>query len=138
MNLKVKSVTKTVKTNSKTPEQQSAMMNVLLWCAVVLCFLGGLVANYVYLPTLSVYLRVAGWIILLIIMLGLALLTQQGKKVHRFSKDARAEMRKVHWPSRQETIQTTLLVVAMVVVAGIALWGIDALFMWAVNFVTVS
>jgi preprotein translocase subunit SecE len=130
-------VTKTVKANnSKTAGQKTSLMNIVLWCLIVACFIGGLVANYAYLPALSVYLRVAGWIILLIVMLGLTLLTSQGKRVHKFSKEARAEMRKVHWPTRQETIQTTLLVVAMVVLVGLVLWGIDAFFMWAVNLLT--
>lgn len=130
-------MTKTEKANnSKSTGQKTSLMNLLIWCLIVACFIGGLVVNYIYFPALSIYLRIAGWIILLIVMFGLSLLTRQGKSVRKFSKEARAELRKVHWPTRQETVQTTLLVVAMVVLAGLVLWGIDAFFMWVVNLLT--
>ena len=46
------------------------------------------------------------------------------------------ELRKVVWPTRQETIQTTLIVVAMVVVAALILWGLDKVFFWLVAWLT--
>ena len=54
-----------------------------------------------------------------------------------FFRDARNEVRKVIWPTRQETLQTTLIVLAMVVLVALILWAMDALFLelvqWLVN-----
>jgi preprotein translocase subunit SecE len=107
-----------------------------LWMLVVLLFVGGFVANYVYLEALAPYFKVLGWMALLAVMCGLAMLTYQGKTFFTFAKSARAEMRKVFWPSRQETVQMTMLVIAMVIVVGLFLWMCDAFFMWLVSWLT--
>jgi preprotein translocase subunit SecE len=48
-------------------------------------------------------------------------------------KEARNEIRQVVWPNRQETMQTTLIVVAVVLVMALLLWGLDSLLSWAVS-----
>ncbi|MFO6237257.1 preprotein translocase subunit SecE, partial [Pseudomonas aeruginosa] len=48
---------------------------------------------------------------------------------------ARVEIRKVVWPSRQETTQTTLIVVAVVLVMALLLWGLDSLLGWLVSMI---
>lgn len=53
-----------------------------------------------------------------------------------FAREARVELRKVIWPTRQETLQTTLVVLVMVVVVAIFLWLLDMLLLWAVNGLT--
>jgi len=42
-----------------------------------------------------------------------------------FARETRIEINKVTWPSRKETMQTTFLVVAMALIAGIILFAID-------------
>ena len=49
-----------------------------------------------------------------------------------FAKEAKIELRKVVWPTRQETIQTTSIVMVMVAVTGFILWGIDSGMMWII------
>ncbi len=107
----------------------------LLWGLALAFFVGSFVANYQW-PAFPAYLKVALWLFVAVVMLVLIALTKKGLALFRFSKDARAELRKVHWPTRQETLQTTLMVVVMVVVVGLFLWGVDALFIWAVNGLT--
>jgi preprotein translocase subunit SecE len=63
-------------------------------------------------------------------------MTAQGKAVIAFSKDARLELRKVVWPSRPETTQTTLMVIVLVIVMSLILWGIDTFLMWAIGWMT--
>jgi preprotein translocase subunit SecE len=48
-------------------------------------------------------------------------------------REARAELRKVVWPTRQETVQTTLIVVVMVVIVALILWALDAVFVRVIN-----
>jgi preprotein translocase subunit SecE len=44
----------------------------------------------------------------------------------------RAEVRKVVWPSRRETIQSTMVVIALVILIGLYLWLLDMLSLWTV------
>ncbi|MDR2874782.1 MAG: preprotein translocase subunit SecE [Methylobacillus sp.] len=60
--------------------------------------------------------------------------TPMGKTAFTFSKESAAETRKVVWPNRKETIQTTLAVFAFVVVMGIFLWIVDTLWSLGVKF----
>jgi preprotein translocase subunit SecE len=61
------------------------------------------------------------------------LTTAKGQAFLQLLKDANIERRKVVWPTRQETTQTTMIVVAVVVVVGLALWGLDTLLGWLVK-----
>jgi preprotein translocase subunit SecE len=51
--------------------------------------------------------------------------TTAGRKLWTFAADSRTEVRKVVWPSRQETVQTTFIVLVMVLIMGIILWLVD-------------
>jgi len=109
--------------------------DIIRWIAVAILLVLGLAANY-YFVQLPLPLRLAGWIVLSIILLLIIFLTQQGKAVWKFYKEARIELRKVVWPTRHETFQTTLIVIAMVIVLSVLLWGIDTILLWAVSKLT--
>ena len=67
-------------------------------------------------------------------MAGFVLLqTERGKSLWILARDARAEVRRVIWPTRQVTIQTTIIVLAMVMVVALILWGLDSLLSWGVK-----
>ena len=53
----------------------------------------------------------------------------------QFIQQTRAEVSKVVWPTRQEGTQTTLIVVAFVIVAALILWGLDTLLGWLASLV---
>ncbi|MCR9192935.1 MAG: preprotein translocase subunit SecE [Gammaproteobacteria bacterium] len=76
------------------------------------------------------------WLAWFVGALGLAYFTQAGQAVFSFGKEAKLELEKVVWPSRQETTQTTLIVMVMVMAAGFVLWGIDSSMMWAIGRLT--
>jgi preprotein translocase subunit SecE len=57
----------------------------------------------------------------------IALLTGPGQELISFARDTQIEVKKVVWPSRQETIQTTGVIIAIVVVAALFLWILDML-----------
>jgi preprotein translocase subunit SecE len=67
---------------------------------------------------------------------GLALFTNKGRELRSFIIDAKAEIDKVVWPNRQETVQTTGVVILMVVIAGFVLWGIDSVMIWFIGKLT--
>jgi preprotein translocase subunit SecE len=106
-----------------------------IWLLILLFIIGGVVAN-VYYEAIALPVRLAGALILAGIVLALASLTPQGQKAWEFMKGSRAEMRKVTWPTRQETVQTAMVVVAMVVLASLVLWAFDSILLYLIGFIT--
>ena len=120
----------------KTVEtQENGKLDGLKWVAIILLLIAGIIANYYY-NYQPWPLRLLGWIVLLGIVGGIASQTRQGKQAIAFARDSRMELRKVFWPTKQETIQITLFVGAMVVVLALVLWGIDSILMWLIGWLT--
>lgn len=91
----------------------------------------GMVAYY-QLPNwmgeeVSVLILVAVALVSIIVALAVAATSQYGMALIDFSKGSRIELRKMVWPTRPETIQTTSIVLALVVVVALILWAIDAM-----------
>jgi preprotein translocase subunit SecE len=63
-------------------------------------------------------------------------LSTLGRRFWQFMMDSRIELRKVVWPSRQETIQTTLMVFMFVTAAGVFFWILDLLLAWITKTLT--
>jgi preprotein translocase subunit SecE len=59
--------------------------------------------------------------------------SSQGEKFIHFAKETRIELRKVVWPTREETLKTTGMIMIAVVVVSIFLWIVDAFFTWGVK-----
>jgi preprotein translocase subunit SecE len=91
--------------------------------------LTGVVGNAYYSDQSLLY-RVLALIVLGAAAAGMALQTAKGAVALAFLRDARTEVRKVVWPTHQETTQTTLVVVAVVFVMALILWALDALLGW--------
>jgi len=106
----------------------------LKWAIVVVLLVGGVVAN-IYFSHLAWALRFAAWIVLAIILAAVALQTTIGHGFWTFAKDSRAELRKVVWPTRQETTQMTMIVIGLVILVALILWGADTFFMWLFGLV---
>jgi preprotein translocase subunit SecE len=84
----------------------------------------------------SLLLRVVGLLALAGGAAALALTSAPGRQLWRFAVDSRLEVRKVVWPTRQETMQTTLIVIVMVFLLGILLWLFDMVLMSILRFLT--
>ncbi|MBK1695016.1 preprotein translocase subunit SecE [Chromatium weissei] len=95
----------------------------------------GITAFY-YFASLSTFLRVIGLLIVVGGAVAIVYQTQLGRLLWQFVTDSRMEVRKVVWPSRQETLQTTLIVIAMVLIVGILLWLFDMMLMTILRFLT--
>jgi preprotein translocase subunit SecE len=81
-------------------------------------------------------LRTVAWLAILAVAGFVASKTQKGKWVVEFFRDSRSELRKVVWPTREETMQTTLVVAAMVVILALLLWGMDGVLVWMIGWLT--
>ncbi len=80
--------------------------------------------------------RVLGLVALISAVLAMVLTTELGRTVWNFALESRQEVRKVVWPTREETMRTTLLVFAMVFIVGLILWLLDMFLFWGVRFLT--
>ena len=60
----------------------------------------------------------------------IAMTSFQGKQLFSFIQSSRIEIRKVVWPTNQETSQTTMAVFVFTLVMGIFFWGLDSFLLW--------
>ncbi len=96
---------------------------------------GGVVAFYIF-GEQSQLVRVLGFLVVVAIAVAIIMTTQVGKQSWAFLQEARTEVRKVVWPTRKETSQTTLMIMLAVIIIGLMLWGIDSLLLWGVQGLT--
>ena len=103
----------------------------LLLMSLVL-LLAGIVAFY-YFSEIRLFYRVLG----LFAVLGLAgyivYQTSFGKTVYTYVLESKIELKKVSWPTKQETTQTAIGVIVIVVIIGILLWLLDMLLAWSIG-----
>ena len=121
--------------NANTVTTPSNTMDVLKWGLVAILLVGAIVGNSL-LGELSAPLRVAGVIIMVAVALLVAAQTNKGQTTVAFAKESRTEVRKVVWPTRQETVQTTLIVFVVTFFAAMLLWGMDAILVRVVALIT--
>ncbi len=92
--------------------------------------------SFYYFPELSVLIRVLVVIFSVVMSLLIFFKTQRGLIFWEFLQGSRVEMRKVVWPTKQETIQTTLTVFVFVLVLGIFFWLLDFLLLYITTSIT--
>ena len=91
------------------------------------------IAGFYLLQGNAMVLRVVSVLAGLAVAAAVAWLSEPGRRFARFGRESVVEAQKVAWPSRKETLQTTGVVVAFVVVMAIFLWLVDAALMSAVK-----
>ena len=120
---------------SENTENNSNPLDMLKWL-VIFGSLGGVVAVNHFFPELSV-LYIALIAVAVVGMSGfIASTTVKGSTFITFAKESRIEVRKVVWPTRQETTTTTMIVLAATVVVALILWGLDGIIVEIVSFIT--
>ena len=98
----------------------------------LLIVIAALAAFYIFIEQSLLY-RVIGLLASAGIAVAIALQTDKGQQIWGYFQDAQIEVRKVVWPTRQETTQTTLIVILMVVLVAIILWLLDMFLGWAIG-----
>jgi len=116
-------------------EAASSVLDIVKQTLSLILLIAGIGAFY-YFSEFSLLYRVLGIIAVVLMALGLMLTTDIGKNVWAFMLESKQEVRKVVWPSRQETTQTTLMVFAMVFIVGLILWLLDMFLFWGIRVLT--
>jgi preprotein translocase subunit SecE len=108
--------------------------NIKLIIAVIV-MMSAIALFYTY-SEYSTLLRVLSLLVAVGLSLFIASRTQVGSSMLSYIGDTQTEVRKVVWPTRQETLQTTMIVILMVTVMALLLWGVDSVLGWAVRSIT--
>jgi preprotein translocase subunit SecE len=116
-------------------EAQTPVFDIVKQVFSVLLVVAGVAAFY-YFSEVSVLYRVIGLLVVALVVLGLMLTTNLGRTTWAFFLESRQEVRKVVWPTREETTRTTMLVFAMVFTVGLILWLLDMFLFWGVRLLT--
>ncbi|MDI9819631.1 MULTISPECIES: preprotein translocase subunit SecE [unclassified Legionella] len=118
----------------KSNNSKSNFKEMVLWIGILLVTIFAFMGTYYY--DFSSPIKAIVWIGWLVLVALLGFFTSKGQEVFGFAKDSKIELQKVVWPTRQETIQTTSIVMIMVAAAGFILWGIDSGMMWVIAKLT--
>jgi preprotein translocase subunit SecE len=101
----------------------------------ILVLLVGIGAFYWY-DEQALPLRVGMVVVGLLAAAGLAWLSWYGREFWQFALASRIELRKVVWPSRDETVKTTYVVFIFAIVMGLFFWGLDWVLTWLTRLLT--
>ncbi|MBZ9539463.1 MULTISPECIES: preprotein translocase subunit SecE [Modicisalibacter] len=113
-------------------EVQESRHDGLKWAVVVVLVALAVVGN-AYFSDQALLYRVLGVVALGLAAAGVALTTAKGRSLVELARSSRREIQRVVWPTRQETVQTTAIVLVAVLLVGLMLWLIDTLLGWAMS-----
>jgi len=117
---------------NSTVETTGSKLDTVKLGLALLILIGALVGFYVYAEQDLLY-RVIGLLAAVGISVAIALQTDKGREIWGYFHDAQIEVRKVVWPTRKETVNTTLLVIGMVIIVAIILWLLDMFLGWSIG-----
>ena len=107
-------------------EAQGSVFDTLKLVLALIVLILGIWGFYFYAQEALLY-RVLGVLASVGVAIGISATTLKGRNLIGFLGSARSEVRKIVWPTRAETMQTTLMVFIMVVILAIFLWFVDML-----------
>jgi preprotein translocase subunit SecE len=116
-------------------EEQPTIVDTAKLVFAIVVVLAGLVGYY-YFADASQLLRTLGVLVALAVATVVALTSLQGRTLWKFIQGARVELSKVVWPTREETIQTTLVVLVVALFGGVFFWLLDSFLLWVTTRVT--
>jgi preprotein translocase subunit SecE len=119
---------------STSAETTGQALDWLKWLVVFVIVGGGVFGNWYYGDQSLLY-RVVGLLVLGVAAFAVAIQTERGRTAWTLIKDARGEIRRVVWPTREETTQTTMIVLVLVLIFALILWALDSGLSWVVSSV---
>ena len=116
--------------NTQSETSQSGVLDIIKLLSAAAAIIGGLYSYYFFEFQVSLPLRV-------LMVLGgtgagitIAMTSTQGQRLWSFVQGARVEIRKVVWPTRQETTQTAIAVFVFTLIMGVFFWMLDSGLLW--------
>ena len=112
-----------------TESSESGIIDIIKLLAAATILVSGLFAYYYYIE-MSLPLRVLCVLGAVVVGIGVAMTSIQGKRLFTFIQGSRIEIRKVVWPTKQETTQTAIAVFVLTLLLALFFWGLDSLLLW--------
>jgi preprotein translocase subunit SecE len=118
----------------QTPPSASAKDTALMTLSILVLFIG--IGAFYWYDDKALPFRIAMVVVGLLAAAGLAWLSWYGREFWQFAQASRIELRKVVWPSRDETVKTTYVVFIFAIVMGLFFWGLDWVLTWLTRLLT--
>jgi len=116
------------------PPGASAKDTALITLSVLVLFVG--IGAFYWYEDQALAIRIGMVVAGLAVGAGLAWFSWYGREFWQFAQAARIELRKVVWPSRDETVKTTYVVFIFAIVMGLFFWGLDWVLTWLTRLLT--
>lgn len=114
-------------------------LDAVLWLVAIALLIGSALVNQhlpaYWAPANDIWVRVGVILACMVVALGLLYATHQGKGFVRLLQDARIELRRVTWPTKQETVTTSWQVLLVVIITAIVLWCFDYGLGWLIKLI---
>ena len=110
----------------------ASFFDFLKWTVVIVLVVGGIIGNW-YFQDESLLVRAIALVVVALIATFVLFQTEQGRVLWEMAKEARVEVRRVVWPTRQETSQTTVIVLVLIGIFALILWALDSMLAWFVQ-----
>ena len=125
--------------NSAEVVKTGSPLDYVLWAIALILLVGALMTNQhlpaYWAPANDIWVRVGVILACIVVALGLLYATHQGKGFIRLLQDSRIELRRVVWPTKQETMTTSWHVLVVVLLASVLLWCFDYILGWAIKLI---
>ena len=116
--------------NAQTETSESGVLDIIKLLLAAAALLGGLYGYYYYENTISLPLRVLMVLGGTGLGIAIAMSSTQGQRLWHFIQGSRVEIRKVVWPTRQETTQTAIAVFVFTLILALFFWALDSGLLW--------
>ena len=115
---------------TQTESSQSGVLDIIKLSIAAAALVGGLYAYYYYEPEIAQALRVLMVLAGTAAGIGIAMTSTQGQRLWHFIQGSRVEIRKVVWPTKQETTQTAIAVFVFTLILSLFFWALDSGLLW--------
>jgi preprotein translocase subunit SecE len=119
----------------QTVESTTQIFDVVKQVMSVIFVVSGVGAFY-YFSEIALLYRVLSLVAVIVIAMGMLLTTGLGRSFLGFVAESKQEVKRVVWPTREETMRTTLMVFVMVFIVGLVLWVLDMCLFWGIRLLT--
>ncbi|MCJ7590191.1 MAG: preprotein translocase subunit SecE [Woeseiaceae bacterium] len=116
--------------SAQTETSQSGVLDTVKLLIAVVALVGGLYAYYYYETDIAQAIRVLMVLGGTVAGIGIAMTSAQGQRLWHFIQGSRVEIRKVVWPTKQETTQTAIAVFVFTLVMMLFFWVLDSGLLW--------
>jgi preprotein translocase subunit SecE len=118
--------------NSKVEQQPVSNIGDIVKLALAVLLVVAGILGYYQFDQINSAVRAVAMIGVVGLSIAIAAFTAHGRAAREFFTEANFELRKVVWPTRQETIQTTIAVMFVVLILSLILWVIDITLGWVI------